>query len=84
MPRWDDLHAQVEASYHALFMALQHQLETCRSAVVSLGKRIRDPQRDVIVQRDHVHADDHAATGSVPASYRVGSGQISRAHNGTQ
>lgn len=56
MPRWDDLHVQVETHYRALFVALQHQLETRHSAVVSLGKRIRDPKRDVIVQRDHVQA----------------------------
>ena len=56
MPRWDDLHAQVEADYRALFMALQRQLEIRRHALVSLSKRIRDPQRDVIVQRDHVQA----------------------------
>ena len=56
MPRWDDLHAQVEAHYRALFMALQHRLETRRNAVVSLSKRIRDPKRDIVVQRDHVQA----------------------------
>ena len=47
---------QVETRRNALFAALLHRLETRRSAVASLGKRIRDPKRDVILQRDNVRA----------------------------
>ena len=56
MPRWDDLRGYVEAQYRGLMLAIVRHTENRRARMVSLGKRLRDPKRDLDTQRDQTRA----------------------------
>jgi exodeoxyribonuclease VII large subunit len=56
VPRWDDLHAQVDANARALAAAVLQLVSARRSAVVSLGKRLRDPRHQVAAFHDRLRA----------------------------
>jgi exodeoxyribonuclease VII large subunit len=56
VPRWDDLHAQVVADAQMLQVAVQRLLAERRSLILHLGRRLRDPRRDVTVLSHRLQA----------------------------
>lgn len=56
VPRWADLHAQVEDDAHALQSAMQRLLTARQEMVEHLSKRLRHPGRQAAVLRDQLHS----------------------------
>jgi len=56
VPRWDDLHAQVDLNARALTAAVRQLLSERRIALVSLRKRLRDPRHRAAAFHDRLRA----------------------------
>jgi len=56
MPRWEDLRAQVDANGRALVTTMYRTLLDRRATVAHLGKRLRDPSRQVAALHDQLRA----------------------------
>ncbi len=56
MPRWEDLRAQVDTNGRALVTTMYRILLDRRATVAHLGKRLRDPSRQVAALHDQLRA----------------------------
>ena len=56
MPRWEDLRAQVDTNGRALVTTMYRTLLDRRATVAHLGKRLRDPSRQVAALHDQLRA----------------------------